>query len=257
MKRTISVIAAVCTIIFGTMAYKSFSDYLGEAAKAKAVELTVMPETGIDLDDVKVDAPNAADPITAGETTAAEETEPRYFEELGERGNTLLEREDVYGIISIPDLDMLYPIMVAPDYDYFLHHDYNYGENSHGAIFKDPQDEEYRIMLFGHNMKDGSMFGSLKKINSSCDIILYTKKDVNHYRAYSSVITEAGSWVYDSINTLDAYEDYISKMEAYKLSDEEFDFQPEEQAKMLCLSTCHGKAGGTEKLVITAIANMG
>ena len=253
--KKITVVAALCVLVFGTLTYKSISDYLGEAAKAKAVELTAMPETGIDLDNIKIDAPNAADPVE--ETTATEEAEPHYYEELGERGNTLLEREDVYGIISIPDLDMLYPIMVAPDYDYFLHHDYNYGENSHGAIFKDPQDEEYRIMLFGHNMKDGSMFGSLKKINSSCDIILYTKKDVNHYRAYSSVITEAGSDIYDSINTLEQYNEFISKMKVHKLSDEEFDFRPEEQAPLLCLSTCHGKAGGTEKLVITAVASMG
>jgi len=58
-----------------------------------------------------------------------------------------------------------YPVVSCNDNNYFLTHDYTGEKNTSGAIFSDErnQDNLYgdNIIIYGHHMKDNSMFGSL------------------------------------------------------------------------------------------------
>lgn len=72
--------------------------------------------------------------------------------------------EYIIGWITMDDLDE--PV-VLKDNEFFLNHDAMGKRNSNGAIFMDEGTRlltrPYTIMLYGHNMKSGMMFGNLRK----------------------------------------------------------------------------------------------
>ena len=72
--------------------------------------------------------------------------------------------EYIIGWITMDDLDE--PV-VLKDNKFFLNHDAAGKRNSNGAIFMDEGTRlltrPYTIMLYGHNMKSGMMFGNLRK----------------------------------------------------------------------------------------------
>ena len=72
--------------------------------------------------------------------------------------------EYIIGWIKMDDLDE--PV-VYKDNEFFLNHDAMGNRNGNGAIFMDEDTSlltrPYTIVLYGHNMKSGTMFGNLKK----------------------------------------------------------------------------------------------
>ncbi len=70
--------------------------------------------------------------------------------------------KDIIAWIEIPDTIINYPILKDNNL-YYLKHSYNKKYNSNGSIFttnKNPF-EEFETLLYGHNMKNGSMFSIL------------------------------------------------------------------------------------------------
>lgn len=72
--------------------------------------------------------------------------------------------EYIIGWLKMDDLEE--PV-VHKDNTFFLDHDATGKRNSNGAIFMDQQTtlltRPYTILLYGHNMKTGAMFGTLRK----------------------------------------------------------------------------------------------
>ena len=70
----------------------------------------------------------------------------------------------VIGWLTMDDLDE--PVAMK-DNDFFLNHDAKGNRNYNGAIFMDEATDlmtrPYTILLYGHNMKTGAMFGNLRK----------------------------------------------------------------------------------------------
>jgi len=75
--------------------------------------------------------------------------------------------KDFVGWIHIRDTNIDYPVVQTSDNEYYLNHNFRKSENIGGAIFMD-----YRVKLdspsrntiiYGHHMKDGSMFTDLLK----------------------------------------------------------------------------------------------
>ena len=95
-------------------------------------------------------------------------------EEVAEQGflqvdfNKLEEiNPDVIAWIEIPGLEISYPVVQGRDNDYYLHHLITGENHKSGSIFMDFHNQEdlsdRNTIIYGHNMKDGSMFGGLKK----------------------------------------------------------------------------------------------
>ena len=76
--------------------------------------------------------------------------------------------EYIIGWIHFDDIDE--PV-VQKDNTFFLNHDALGKKNSNGAIFLDSEiylsTRPYTLILYGHNMKSGNMFGKLKKYRDS------------------------------------------------------------------------------------------
>ena len=69
--------------------------------------------------------------------------------------------------IQILGLGVDYPVVQGKDNDHYLHYTFDGKANKAGSIFLDYRNRkdftDSKVILYGHNMKDGSMFSNLKK----------------------------------------------------------------------------------------------
>lgn len=133
----------------------------------------------------RTDENDMAEGASGGEDGDAPEEEPEHSEETGETDTETepeepvmldnyvklhTENEDMVGWLTIPGTEIDYPVMQNADNEYYLHHDF-YGEDDrHGCLFvKDIADVDTPgdcFIIYGHNMKDGTMFGDLDEYRS-------------------------------------------------------------------------------------------
>lgn len=106
------------------------------------------------------------DGSSAGEQTD-ENSEPQEASEpamLRKYASLHQENEDLVGWLSIEGTGIDYPVLQCEDDEYYLHHDF-YGEDSkYGCLYVRDQadlDDGTNFIIYGHNMRDGAMFGDL------------------------------------------------------------------------------------------------
>ncbi|MCL2548508.1 MAG: class B sortase [Symbiobacteriaceae bacterium] len=82
------------------------------------------------------------------------------------RNMQTLINEDVLGWLYIPNTRIDYPLLVSGDNSYYLHKDIYHNDASAGSIFMDyrcdPALKSFNTIMYGHNMKNGSMFTDLR-----------------------------------------------------------------------------------------------
>lgn len=107
--------------------------------------------------------------------------------------NLYLENADMVGWIQIEGTSIDYPVMQTPtDPTYYLKHDFEKNYTDYGCPFMQADCDVLRpsdnLIIYGHNMKDGSMFADLSK---------YSSKDF--WQAHKTVWfdTVAGSCAYE------------------------------------------------------------
>ena len=111
-------------------------------------------------------------PDITPETPVSEATSENILNELRETvRNIQTVYPDTVGWLYIPDSAIYYPIMHGGDNDFYLHHAYDGSSLKSGSIFLDYRCEN-RFMnpiniVYGHNMKNGSMFAGVLKFTDS------------------------------------------------------------------------------------------
>lgn len=75
--------------------------------------------------------------------------------------------KDIIGWLKVEALDISYPMTQGEDNDYYLHNTFQDTPNIAGCIFLDYENKkdfsDRNSIIYGHNMRNGSMFGTLKK----------------------------------------------------------------------------------------------
>lgn len=93
-----------------------------------------------------------------------EETEKTILPEYVEMYE---KNENLIGWIKIDDTNIDYPVMKTSDRSYYLTHGFDEEYDRNGCIFMDPDCNVIRrstnIILYGHHMHTGKMFGNLDK----------------------------------------------------------------------------------------------
>ncbi len=157
--------------------------------------------------------------------------------------------EDGVGYIYQDDTVVSYPILQAEDNDKYLRHLMNGEYNVAGSLFVDYAFEEglnsrYSI-IYGHNMDDGSMFGTLTKYkdeeyykeHSEFQIFVGDRGYV--YYVYAAAQVPIDSFVFNYNDMTD--EEFLEFMaEAKELTDYEIDIPVKitEHSHVVLLSTC-------------------
>lgn len=143
------------------------------------------------------------DPSSAEDEAAEDEMEEEErlkrvsFEELKAIN------EEIIGWIEIPGTGISYPLMYTGDNVYYLNHTFSGNVNSAGSIFmetlNDPKFADLHTIIYGHNMKNGSMFAALKNYASPSYLVAHPTiyidlEDGTHaYQIFSCYETPAES----------------------------------------------------------------
>ena len=236
MRRLVMVLCALLAI--GSFAYLGFYNYQAENSTKQVDNLSkIKKEKKLNLKKATVTLDNIETP------------------------DILKDYEDVYqlnqrlvGWIKIDGTSVDYPVLQTENNDYYLNHNFDQQEDNNGSIFLDSQcsiwPRSQNLILYGHNMKSGKMFGSLKKYKSEdfykkhstfqFDTI-YEKGTYVIVCVFNEVIhdeTEVAFRYYQFINANSAEEfnSYINEMKAMSMY--ETGNNAEFGDSLLTLSTC-------------------
>ena len=90
---------------------------------------------------------------------------------IGKYAELYKTNNDIIGWIKIDGTKIDYPVMqTLSDPEYYLHRDFNKEYSAAGTPFMDPHSDIFlptsNFLIYGHNMKNGTMFHSLLKYDS-------------------------------------------------------------------------------------------
>lgn len=171
---------------------------------------------------------------------------------------------ELVGWIDFPGFrkEINYPIMQAKDNYKYLDKDFYKNISYAGSIFLDyrnnAREVEKNLLIYGHDMKDLSMFGNLE--NFCNEPKYYNKlKSINidimnmrlQYEIFSSYITKA-DFNYRQIQFADdkEYETFLETIKSKSTFDSNIELTPRD--KIITLSTCNNSAGKDGRSVIHA-----
>ena len=183
--------------------------------------------------------------------TEGEEKEPEVLEDY----KTLLNmNKDLIGWLKIADINIDYPVMQTNDNEYYLTHNFDDKYDKNGCLFLDYQcdvvNRNTNLIIYGHNMQSGNMFGNLDKYSSEeyykehprfeFDTI-YEKGAYEIVYVFRSKIYNEDAVVFKYYQFLDVQSEleFNSNMaEMAKLSLYDTGITPEYGDELLTLSTC-------------------
>ena len=154
------------------------------------------------------------------------------------------------GFIKVNNTKIEYSVVKHKDNFYYLTHSFDKSYNKYGWIFANYENKfdgtDRNITLFGHNMRNGSMFGTLKNVLTE----EWQSNEENHKILF---ITEEGKFIYQVFSTYKIYKEeyfatanfsndsefltFINKIK--KRSNKDYGVEVTEDDQILTLSTCH------------------
>lgn len=169
------------------------------------------------------------------------------FEELRETN------EDIYAWITVPGTLVDYPILQSEEDNYYLDKNLDHSTGYPGCIYTNACNSKdfssYHTVIYGHNMKNDSMFGSLHEyaskdfFDTNREIIIYTEEKRLTYEIYGAVkYTDTYITAYYDIESAEGNEAFLKDllMNAAQSSDVSHIAEMEISAedKLVTLSTC-------------------
>jgi sortase, SrtB family len=203
--------------------------------------------------------PDLGDSTSIGTKTEDELAIERQFPHVQIDFDTLMETNgEIVAWIWVPETNISFPLLKTVDNMKYVHVSYNLQYNSSGAIFMDARNSanfaDDNSIVFGHNMKNGTMFGSLKNyreqdyLANHKTIFIFTPEKAFMYEVFAAYETNATSEVYtcmfeteelsiigDMVKTMENGE-YLDMIKENTLIDS--DIWPEMGERLITLSTC-------------------
>jgi len=179
--------------------------------------------------------------------------------------------KSLIGWIKIDDTLIDYPVMQSSNSEYYLNHNFNQKKDNNGSIFLDPECSIFprsdNLIIYGHNMKSGKMFGSLKKYKSED---FYKKHpivqfDTLYEKGKYQIMYVFNEVIHDEVEVTFKYYQFVNANSA-----EEFDSDMAEMAgmslydtgvkanwgdKLITLSTCDYTADSDRFVVVAKKIN--
>ncbi|MCD7866328.1 MAG: class B sortase [Clostridiales bacterium] len=172
---------------------------------------------------------------------------------------------DVIGWIRFDDTSAVtvdYPILYAADNDTYLRTDL-YGEShTAGSIFLEaantPDFSDYYNIIYGHNMRNGTMFGTLKQYrrdesfyDANAYFTIYTEDAAYRYQIFAYEVVTDDSEIYTvGYQPDEAYQELIDLMCSLSLRDT--GIVPAVTDRIVTLSTCTS-VNDNERFVVHAV----
>lgn len=174
------------------------------------------------------------------------------------------QNRELAGWITVPGTVIDYPVMqTEKDDDFYLTHNFSCGRDRHGTPFADVNcstGESDNLIIYGHNMKDGTMFAGLMNYRDSsfCEkngpVMFYTPQRTMSFEVFCVMVISAKEaedfpyYQYTDFKDESEFSRYLQNCSHYSVWSGKM---PEYGEKMLTLSTCeYSKEDG--RLVVMA-----
>lgn len=258
------VILVVALIVSGTQV----ACYVIDAAQQKDAydELAAMVEQA------RSEAPPPTKPaadVTVPDSgdAPASPTEPAAPSILPEYVPLYEKNADTVGWIKIEGTSINYPVMQTPDrVDYYLKRSFDGAYSAHGCLYVRESCDVFapsdNVTIYGHHMKDGSMFAGLKNFSAQSfweeyhTIDFDTLYEHHTYMVFAVFTTSASAGKgfayhrFESAADESEFDQFVSTCKSLSLYDT--GITPEYGDKLICLSTCeYSQDNG--RLVVVAV----
>lgn len=160
------------------------------------------------------------------------------------------ENEDVIGWIMFDKLELSYPVMQCDNNTYYLNHTFSRKKNPAGSIFMEaansPDFNDCHTILYGHNMKNLTMFGALRKYRkpefyeNNQYFTVYTADHIYRYQIFAYYDIEMDADLYTvGFRPDETFENFVDRM--CRRSYLDTNVSADREDKVLTLSTCSTK----------------
>lgn len=153
---------------------------------------------------------------------------------------------DAIAWIKVNGTDIDFPVVKGTDNSYYLTHNFDKEKNKAGWIFADYRNKfdgtDKNIIIYGHNMKNGSMFASLKDVikeewynnENNKYIALITENENCKYQVFSVYQIETEEYYLQT--NISNFKEFVEKIKGR--SKKKFNVDIKETDRILTLSTC-------------------
>lgn len=155
---------------------------------------------------------------------------------------------DTVGYIKVYGTDIDYIVVQGEDNSYYLEHNFNKERNVAGWVFADYKNQfdgsDKNIVIYGHNMRNGTMFGTLDKalkkewMDNEQNRIIYlvTKDKTIKYEVFSVYEIADEDYYIKTEFEYGEFDDFVNTVS--QRSFEDFGVKINDTDSILTLSTC-------------------
>ncbi|MEY8333156.1 class B sortase [Lachnospiraceae bacterium 47-T17] len=248
--------ALICLVYF------TYMDYLEDESAREMKRLQDMQNmTGHYIEEEAFSGELSSEPELPAVDEAPEEEEKKPAEIpdlLPEYEKIYAENEDLVGWLTIEGTNINYPVLQSDtqeDSQFYLTHSFARKKDKNGSLFMDYRndflDRDTNIIIYGHNMKSGAMFGSLKQYLNADYLqkhkkvqfdTIYEHGTYEVIGAFLSEVSYQDEYTFRYYNFLNAKNE--SEFEAFRVNVMQLDAQKkgtldaEYGDQLLTLSTC-------------------
>jgi sortase B len=243
-------------------------------------EIEIIQETTHEVESISPETEVALETSEPEESTEVEteieaEADEQYLSDYIDYNPNLLVdyqklksiNNDYRGWLNIPDTKVSYPVPQGIDNNYYLHklfetQQYEYAGSLYIDAYSTKLEDQDNLIIYGHNMRNGTMFGDLKKFKEKSFfdthpyIEFYTENEKRVYLIFSIRTIKSNI---NSLNyQLDEFDiqDYINKAIAESEHSRDIDtktngFESNPYSQIISLSTCVGDT--SKRLLVSGI----
>jgi len=164
--------------------------------------------------------------------------------------------------LTIPGTKIDYPVVLGADDEYYIDHSAEKKPSVYGAIFMNYLNSadfsDFNTIIFGHNMKNGSMFQALVKFkdksfwDSHQEGTLYTEDKTYKLQIFACGVVDGGGESYDTAFSSQGQEqeflDYVKSSAMYYR-----DIGVTTQDHLLTLSTCSYEHANARTVIVAKL----
>ena len=155
---------------------------------------------------------------------------------------------DTVGFLKINGTDIESIVVKGQDNSFYLSHSFDKEKNAAGWIFADFANKfdgtDKNIIIYGHNMKNGTMFGTMKNIlndewfinEENRKITFITEQEYNIYDVFSVYVIESEDYYRKTEFVDNEFKEFINVIKKRSKYDFQLDIYNSNQ--ILTLSTC-------------------
>ena len=186
-----------------------------------------------------------------------EKTDPANLTVLKKYRDLYKQNKDLAGWLSIEGTVINYPVMQTgkKNPDFYLHNDFEKKESDHGTLFVDARNDivnrDTNLIIYGHNMRDGTMFGGLKSFMDQSYFenhqklvfdTIYEKAEYQIVAVCLSKVNYQDDQTFRYYNFLNAeskeeYQAFLANIQQLTVFDQKIDISYGDE--LLTLSTCN------------------